>query len=266
MTVRPPARRVIISGDTTKPMKVSTDLDYSDHPLVLGERHQEYHFTLASANLLGKDSSGVLVCGINDGTRLVARIKKSVPTTFYRVKGILGQATSNFYKSGKIIEKSTYNHVRRSNIDHLCGTMQSSHQRKMFEASGIDIQSQAAYDLAVQGPFRPADNKIPIVYSIKCIDFTPPEFTIEVVCVHAYEMYLKAMIHELGQRLHSTATCTYIQCFQYGMFNVDHALLSKYWNAGAIANNIELCHQILNKNKFLLNQQSPTLVQPDVNT
>lgn len=263
MNVRPTTRRVIIGGDTTKPMRVKVDVDYSDHPLVLGERHQVYQFSLASANRLEKDSCGVLICGINDGTKIVTKIKNANPMRFYRIKGILGYVTNNLFKSGKIVEKAKYNHVHRGIIDQLCSTMQSSHQRKMFEACGVDIQSQAAYELAAQGPLRPVDSKIPIIYSIKCIDFTPPEFTIEVVCIHEYESYFKNMIVELGHRLHSAATCTHIQCYKYGVFNLEHALLSKYWNVGDIANNIQTCQQLLNENEFMLQPQSPVLVKPD---
>lgn len=63
----------------------------------------------------------------------------------------------------------------------------------MFRVSGLDIQSQAAYELAVQGLMRPADNNIPMIYSIKCVDFTSPEFTlgkyIIVFIIHNY-LYL----------------------------------------------------------------------------
>lgn len=41
---------------------------------------------------------------------------------------------------------------------------------------GIDIQSQAAYELAVKGLLRPADSNIPMIYTVKCVDFSPPEF------------------------------------------------------------------------------------------
>jgi len=40
------------------------------------------------------------------------------------------------------------------------------------------MQSQDAYELAVQGLIRPVDKNIPMVYNIKCIDFTSPEFTL----------------------------------------------------------------------------------------
>lgn len=44
--------------------------------------------------------------------------------------------------------------------------------------AGIDMQSKLAYELAVQGPIRPANSKLPIIYGLKCIDFKGPEFTI----------------------------------------------------------------------------------------
>lgn len=48
-----------------------------------------------------------------------------------------------------------------------------------YSSTGIDIQSQAAYDMAVKGPLRPSrEFNAPLVYSMKCIDFTPPEFVI----------------------------------------------------------------------------------------
>jgi len=40
------------------------------------------------------------------------------------------------------------------------------------------MQTQAAFQLAAKGLVRPADSNIPMIYNIKCIDFTSPEFTL----------------------------------------------------------------------------------------
>lgn len=61
----------------------------------------------------------------------------------------------------------------------------------MSRLSGVHIQSQAAYELAVQGLIRPANNNIPMIYTIKCIDFNSPEFTLGkcLLCLsHIYKM------------------------------------------------------------------------------
>ncbi|XP_015596873.1 mitochondrial mRNA pseudouridine synthase Trub2 isoform X2 [Cephus cinctus] len=228
MHVRPPTTYVCIEGETNKPMTVSTRPSFADNILAAGPRYQEKDIKLFCPIMPGKDTSGVVVTGIG---------------------------------KGKIVEKSTYKHVRRHMIDKICASMQSSHQRKMFEQCGVDMESQAAFELAVQGPIRPATSKVPVLYSIKCIDFESPEFTLEIVCLNEYEDYLKTLIHELGMKLHTTATCTQIQCFQYGLFNVEHALLKKHWKLEHIIHNIQECQTILDNNEYLLHQKSASLLQ-----
>lgn len=133
MHVRPPIQHVRIEGDTTKKMKVVTHSSYADHPLVVGPRYQPKDFKLSAANYLMTDSSGLLICGINNGTKWIQKLIDSKPPISYKVKGILGQATDNYFKTGKIVEKSTYKYIKRSAVDKICASMQAAHQRKMFE-------------------------------------------------------------------------------------------------------------------------------------
>lgn len=81
--------------------------------------------------------------------------------------------------------------------------------------------------------------------------------------INENEMYLKSIIHDLGMELRTNATCSQIQCFQYGMFNLDHALLSKNWNLANIVKSIASCNQILDKNQHLLRQTHPSLLQKE---
>ncbi|XP_012275402.1 mitochondrial mRNA pseudouridine synthase Trub2 [Orussus abietinus] len=264
MKVRPPINHVYIEGETNKPMTVSVGPSYADHILVVGPRYQHEDLKLTSSNYLGSDASGILLCGVNSGNRIVHKIRESRPTSFYKIKGTLGQATDTFFITGKIIEKSSYKHVKRIMIDRICASMQSSHQKKMFELCGVDMQSQAAYELATKGPIRPADNNIPMIYAIKCIDFNSPEFTLEVVSINESLQYLQSLIHEIGIELHTTATCTQVQCFKYGLFDIQLALLKKYWNLENILENMKLCKNFINKNKFIMRQENPSLVKPNL--
>lgn len=261
MKVRPPDRYVSIEGDTTSEMKVVTHPNYADDPLVVGPRYQESDFSFSSGNKLETDSCGVLICGINKGNKLINKIKESMTTRCYKLKGQLGYATDTYFKTGRIVEKATYKHVKRITIDKICASMQSSHQKKMFELCGVDIQSQTAYELASKGLIRPANKEIPVLYEIKCIDFQSPEFTLEITCINEYEHYLKSLIHEIGLALHTVATCTQIQCFKVGLFDLQHALLSKNWDVESIINNMQICGEILKKNVYLLEQTNSTLVE-----
>ncbi|ERL92096.1 hypothetical protein D910_09417 [Dendroctonus ponderosae] len=215
LEVRPPAGYVAIEGKPTEKLTVSVRPNFADHPLVVGPRYQERDLAVSWSNHLGYYTSGVLLFGIKSGTREAKFIRENLPTRAYRVKGVLGLMTDNCFRTGKVMMKSTWKHVRRHNVDGFLSAMQASHQRKMFELCGVDMESQAAYDLAKQGLIRPANAKIPIIYGIKCVEFEGPHFTLEIQCVNEYEDYMTHIINEIGLKLRSVAHCTDIQCIRH---------------------------------------------------
>ncbi|XP_034182310.2 pseudouridylate synthase TRUB2, mitochondrial [Osmia lignaria lignaria] len=261
MPGRPMMKHVAIEGETNKDMRVIVRNSYADHPLVVGPRYHINDFRIAATKIMKPDVSGVIVCGINSGNGLINRMKQTKYPRFYKVKGVLGQATDSLFHTGRIVEKSTYKHVKRGHLDKICRSMQSSHQRKMFELCGVDMESQAAYELAIKGPLRPTDPNVPMVYTIKCVYFLPPDFTLEIVCINEDDIYLKTIIHEVGMRLHATATCTQISCVQDGIFSLKNALLPKHWTLKDIVVNIQICHRLIQENEQLLSPESATLIE-----
>lgn len=87
-------------------------------------------------------------------------------------------ATETHFAESRVTARATINHIGSEKIGRLLASIQASHQRKMFELSGIDIQSQAAYELACKGTIRPADNRQPMIYGIRLAEFRKPFFTI----------------------------------------------------------------------------------------
>lgn len=135
--------------------------------------------------------------GLQSGTKLAKMVRENKSIRTYRVKGKFGEATDNCYKDGKVVERTTFQHVKQANLNKLLATMQAAHQKQMFayvfvlsrrcslitkilccRLCGVDMQSQTAYELAAKGPIRPTDSKIPVIYGIKCVDLNLPEFTI----------------------------------------------------------------------------------------
>ncbi|CAK9812697.1 Pseudouridylate synthase TRUB2, mitochondrial [Anthophora quadrimaculata] len=229
MKVRPQLKHVCIEGKTNENLRVYVRDSFADHPLVIGPRYQPNDFKLGATKIMHEHVSG--------------------------------EATDNYFHTGRVVEKSKFTHVKRGHIDKLCNSMQSSHQRKMFDLCGVDIQSQAAYELALQGPLRPTDPNIPLLYTIKCVDFSPPKFTLEIVCTQEYDMYLKTVIHDIGMKLHTNATCIQIQCVQDGVFNINDALLPKHWTLDNIVHNMQICQDVINKNPNLLKPESAALAE-----
>lgn len=92
--------------------------------------------------------------------------------------GRFGRSTETHFNDSPVTARATSDHVYYDKMNALLASMQASHQKKMFEMCGVDIQSQAAYEMAVQGPLRPAESNIPLIYGLRCIEFKKPYFTI----------------------------------------------------------------------------------------
>ncbi|GJQ72587.1 hypothetical protein Trydic_g1252 [Trypoxylus dichotomus] len=211
MECRRPVNNVLIEGNPSQELSVQIRPNLADDPLVVGPRYQCSDVVCSWSNYLGPLTSGVLILGLMNGTKMAKYIRENKSTRAYRIKGIFGLATDNYSKDGRIIEKTTYKHVKQIHLEKLLTYMQAVHQKKMFELCGVDMQSQTAYELAVQGLIRPATSKTPLIYGIRCVDFKLPEFTIEIQCVNEYETYLQSLIHEIGMKMNSSAHCTSIQ-------------------------------------------------------
>ncbi|KAL3276936.1 hypothetical protein HHI36_012302 [Cryptolaemus montrouzieri] len=256
MKCRPPIGRVEIEGETTGNLTVKVLPNLADHVNVVGPRYQPEDVKCSWANYLGTDTSGVLLLGIRDATKTAKYIRENYPIRTYRVSGILGSATDTAFKDGKVVERTTWKHIKYIHVESVISSMQAAHQRKMFEICGVDMHSQLAYDLATKGPIRPANSKIPVIYGIKCVHFESPNFTVEIHCINENEQYLKILIHEIGMKVKSSAHCTSIQCIRHSCFTLDDTLLRKHWTLQEVITNMEHCHRVMKENNFIIHQKA----------
>ncbi|KAL4713578.1 hypothetical protein ACJJTC_006166 [Scirpophaga incertulas] len=256
---RPGELRVAVEGPTNKPMTVKLVPNYADDPLVCGPRYIAEDIKCSWATHLGLFSSGVLLVGLNQGTKLTYLINTARLTRCYKISGLLGKATDTYFWNGKLIEKATIGHVTRPKIDEIVAHMQAAHQKTMFELSGVHMESQTMFDLASEGLIRPANSKLPVIYGLKCVAFDPPHFTLEVQAVNEYEKYLWTLIHDLGIQLKTAAHCTGVQCIRQGKFDVSLALLRKHWKLEHFIDNMDQCRIVLEEHEQLMRPESAIL-------
>ncbi|XP_011563080.3 pseudouridylate synthase TRUB2, mitochondrial [Plutella xylostella] len=256
---RPLESRVEIVGATNEPMSVRLVQNYADHRLASGPRYLHEDFRCSWAAHLGLFTSGVLLLGINDGTRLTYKINTSRLIRAYKIHGQLGKATDTYFWNGKTIERATYNHVTREKIDSVVAHMQAAHQKTMYELSGVHMESETAYELASRGVIRPSNGKLPVLYGIKCVHFQPPNFTLEVQAINEYDRYLWTLVHDLGVQLKTAAHCAGVQCVRHGKFHTDLALLRKHWTLDHLLDNMSQCQNLLEENQRLLRPETAML-------
>lgn len=237
--------RKIMQYDALKGIATQTeDIDYSDHPLVIGPRYIKSDIRYHCESALTFHACGVCLVGLNKGRFLVGDLEASKPLRVYHIVGELGVATDNLFKTGKVVEKASYGKVTRFAVDRVAALFQSNHQRLMYKHLGVPIESQTAYEAAAQGLVRPANDDQPVIYGIKCIKFEKPFFTLEVTCVNEREDYLLDIVNTFGLKLNTVARCIHLKCIRYGPFTLDHALLPHSWRAEKFASNIQMCNAV----------------------
>ncbi|CAD7012956.1 mitochondrial mRNA pseudouridine synthase Trub2 [Ceratitis capitata] len=241
-------------GDANPLLRKINSIDLADHILATGPRYQISDIRCALVAGLGIHTSGVLLFGINKGINQSQQVQRNRPVRAYHVTGRLGMATETHFPDARITVRADYRHVHPDRVSALAASMQASHQRKMYELCGVDLQSQAAYEIACKGLLRPADNTQPVIYGIKLIDFQRPDFTLEIHAINECEEYLASLINEVGIELRTVAHCTSIRCIRHGHYGVETSLLRHGWNLRGVVKNMREQRQVLQKHPHLINQ------------
>uniref|UniRef100_A0A8C5QL36 TruB pseudouridine synthase family member 2 n=1 Tax=Leptobrachium leishanense TaxID=445787 RepID=A0A8C5QL36_9ANUR len=231
----------------------------ADHVLVKGAAYT--HLKVGAGHRLDYQSSGVFVLGIGHGNKILTDMYNSHYTREYTVSGLFGKATEDFSDAGKVIEKTTYDHITRDKFERVLAMIQGSNQRAMLVHTRIDLKSQEAYELAVEGRLRPMDKSPPIILGLRCLEYSPPHFTLEIQCMHETQQYLRKIIHEIGLELRSSAVCTKVRRTRDGPFTADCALLRTHWDLQNISRALKESRgrtaELVRENISNMEQQSP---------
>lgn len=243
-----PAKRVLrFNEDVHSSLPTVTSVpDLRDNPLVLGKHYEEEDFRLGYVSPLHKHSSGLVVMALNQGNRMLPLLRDARQMRVYHATGELGRATDDHTVHGTTRERTTYSHVTQTSVDRVVSAVQGVHTKLAWTASGVDPQSQEAYEIASRGLLRPKDRSVgAIIYGIKCIHFEPPHFTLEIHTLNEQCTFFYQLIHNMALKLRTTAVCSQLRRIRHGHFELPHTLISKHWEPPHILENIALCKPLL---------------------
>ncbi|XP_031625756.1 mitochondrial mRNA pseudouridine synthase Trub2 isoform X2 [Contarinia nasturtii] len=209
--------------------------------LATGPRYTEKMLRISPADHLGANTS---VLGINRGIEFANILRNGAPIQTFQVTGKFGKATDTNFQGAHITTRGSYKHVTKGKLEALLSSLQASYQKQMYDRSGVDIQSQAAYELACKGLIRPANTKETVIYGIRNTEFTRNTFTMEVQAMNASEELLASLVLDIAVQLRTVAHCTKIRCTRYGYFSFEHSLLRSQWNLERILRSMHECQQI----------------------
>lgn len=212
----------------------------SKHPLVSGPEFQ--HIRVGVGHRLDAFSSGVLVLAVGNGNKVLNDLYKTRITRDYTLECEFGTATDAFSHMDRVVERSTYGHITGDKLNRVLASLQGANQKALLMYSNIDMRSQEAYEMAVQGLLGPEGKSVPILTGLRCIHFEPPKFTLEVQCLNETQKYLRKVVHEIGLELRSTAVCKGVRRTRDGPFMLQDALIHHHWTAADIMQAIQKYH------------------------
>ncbi|XP_011786844.1 PREDICTED: probable tRNA pseudouridine synthase 2 [Colobus angolensis palliatus] len=215
-----------------------------NHPLVCGPAFT--HLKIGMGHRLDTQASGVLVLGVGHGCRLLtdmydAHLTKRIlwGSTQAITKHFFNDRTlrrgcnddNNYWRTCALTTTCLFpDHVTREKLDRILAMIQGSHQKALVMYSNLDLKTQEAYEMAVRGLIRPMNKSPMLITGIRCLHFAPPEFLLEVQCMHETQKELRKLVHEIGLELKTTAVCSQVRRTRDGFFTLDSALLRTQWD------------------------------------
>ena len=216
-------------------------IDYASHPHVLGDAFDNQDFIFEPINELNEFTSGLCLITVN-APEIYQAFKDQVLLRQYLLHMELGKATDNSFSHGKVLEKSTFQHLinRPQILEKQLAKIVSSHQRDAFFQAGVSLRSKEAYNLAVKGLVRPIKEHAgyTLIYGLDCVHYKPPDITLKVTCINESPIYLAEFCAELGLLLRTNAVLKALQLVRYGPFTSENTLLEKHVNLRNAIHNI----------------------------
>ncbi|KHN82624.1 putative tRNA pseudouridine synthase 2 [Toxocara canis] len=252
----PPARIPVIEMPVVEPHPKSQallvvgmrkQLDYSSHPLVVGEAFRREDIRVEELHYLEPASSGVCLFGINDGCEQLESLRDRAWVNEYRLLGQLGRETYKNEIRGKVVVKCAYDGVTKYRMQKLLSRVQAQYKRLAFELANVDLQSQEAFELARKGLPRPKILGTPMVYGINLNSFKAPHFSLTLSCVSETDSFLRGFLREVAISLGTTASCRRLLCVRVGPFDSVHSLLDKHFTLSNILANMQICRKLIEK-------------------
>merc|ERR1719427_204889 len=243
----------VVNSNSLVPVNVP---DWFDHPLVQGPRYTEEHLKWHLGHTLDYEASGVQVMGLQTlGQEMIEDFGKERLSRTYEVRGRFGLRTTDQTVGSRVSERSTWDHIKVSHIEKMLALIQGAHRNALFRSSNVDLQSEEAYQMAVKGNLKPKTFLGPIFLDVKLLEFDAPDFKISVTCMDESCQALRSLVHEVGDRLYSSAVATHVRRVQDGVFTFDspHCLLSN--KVGGAERLFETMRSV--QNMILENKDSP---------
>lgn len=171
------------------------------------------------AGTLDKEAEGLLIVGLDKGTKKLSLYQK-LPKT-YRAKIKLGVKTDTDDLSGKIIKTASTEGITQEKIEKTLKQFMGKHPQIPPAFSAVKLQGKPAYKLARQGRRPRLSAKEVELLQVKTLDFSLPYFTLELKTSKGF--YVRSFARDLGEKLGCGAAVAELTRTAIGPYKLEKA-------------------------------------------
>lgn len=173
------------------------------------------------AGTLDPLATGVLIVAVGAATRLISLLHEWPKK--YRGTFRLGITTDTDDMTGQVLTQSEAGKsVTSTQLEAVLGGFVGSLLQTPPTYSAVHVQGQRAYELARQGQDVHLTPRPVEIYALTLVEFTPPDFTVDVVCSGG--TYMRALGRDIGQQLGCGAVMTALRRTAVGSFRLEQAV------------------------------------------
>jgi tRNA pseudouridine55 synthase len=165
-------------------------------------------------------ATGVLVMGINQGTKLIPFLDKTEKA--YRGVMVLGASTDTYDLTGKIVATEDIAQVTEQDIRNVFSRFVGDQLQNPPFFSAIKVDGVRLYKLARSGAAMPEPQARPVrIRSLGLTNFSPPRVSFEVVCSPG--TYIRSLAADIGRTLGTGAYLEHLARTASGPFTIQTA-------------------------------------------
>jgi tRNA pseudouridine55 synthase len=207
----------------------------------LSSRQQRDHLKIGHGGTLDPLAEGVLVLGIQKGTKLLSTYLKG-KKSYYGI-GLLGVATDSLDSDGVETERREYLHVKYSDLEEKLPKFVGDILQIPPMYSALKKNGTPLYQLARQGKtIEREPRKIHIDSIVLDPTIQLPSFGIHVECGGG--CYVRSLIADIATECNSCGHLTSLIRTQQGPFVIKDCLQETQWNEREILEGIVKCNRI----------------------
>lgn len=207
-------------SDVSGFLNINKALGMTSHDVVAKIRRTLKVKKVGHAGTLDPLATGVLIVCIGNATRLSEYVMHA--TKRYRAKIHLGVTTDTYDAEGAVLQERDASHIQRTDVEAKLPLFMGEIEQMPPMYSAIKQGGRKLYDLARAGQTVERELRSVRIDSLQIVDWSPPEFTLDVVC--SAGTYIRSLAFDIGEALGVGAHLSGLSRLASGTFHLENAV------------------------------------------